>query len=184
VSLSSSWVIALRKFEDRMKSKLRSLAKTKRQRGRRKALHDIKEGIQSWVAAFKLCDDIQKIRSYWLARVHAQLKEGPDFVFDEEETMSNTIYKTFKLHADQEQIVEAALKNVKEKTGTSVDTVALELICQQHMGTGISFPSLKADMNAQFKKSSDTPEFVETLIKLAEEITGTTITVTLEETEK
>ena len=53
-----------RKFEHRMKAKLRSLAKTKRKRARREALHDIKQDIQSWAAAFTLCDDTQKIRSY------------------------------------------------------------------------------------------------------------------------
>ena len=103
-----------RKFEDRMKSKLRSLAKTKRQTGRRKALHDIKKHIQSWVGAFTLCDDIQKIRSYWLARAHAQFKEGPDFIFDEEETMSNTVYKTFKLHPDQEGLVDCSFRAREE----------------------------------------------------------------------
>ena len=95
-----------RKFEDRMKSKLRSLAKTKRQRARRKALHDIKQDIRSWADAFTLCDDTQKIRSYWLARLHWQFKEGPDSAFDEKETMNNTVYKTFKLHPDQKEIVE------------------------------------------------------------------------------
>ena len=69
-----------RKFEERMKSKLRSLAKTKRQGARRKALHDIKEDIQSWADAFKLCDDIQEIRAYWLARVHEQFKEGSEIM--------------------------------------------------------------------------------------------------------
>jgi hypothetical protein len=172
-----------RKFEDRMKSKLRSLAKTKRQRARRKALHDIKQDIQSWTAAFTLCKDTQKIRSYWLARLHWQFKEGPDAAFDEEETMSNTVYRTFKLHPDQKEIVETALADIKTKTGTTVDTVALEFMAQSYMGTGVvNVTSLKGSLNAEYKKSSDVGAFVETVIKMMEEITGTEITVTLEET--
>ena len=161
-----------RKFEDRMKSKLRSLAKTKRQTGRRKALHDIKKHIQSWVGAFTLCDDIQKIRSYWLARAHAQFKEGPDFIFDEEETMSNTVYKTFKLHPDQKEIVEAALADIKGKTGTAVDTVALEYMAQSYMGTGIAFPDAKRAMTAEHKKAGDIEAFLSKVGEWCAEITG------------
>ena len=34
--------------------------------------------------------------------------------------MNNTAYKTFKLHSDQKEIVEAALDNIKKHTGTGV----------------------------------------------------------------
>jgi hypothetical protein len=47
------------------------------------------------------------------------------------------VTKTFKLHPDQKEIVEAALTHVKEKTGTAGDMVALELISQHFMGTGL-----------------------------------------------
>ena len=170
-----------RKFEDRMKSKLRSLAKTKRQRARREALHDIKEAIRSWADAFTLCDDTQKIRSYWLARLHWQFKEGPDSAFDEKETMNNTVYKTFKLHPDQKEIVELALNYAKAKSGIKSDTVALEYICQEVMGTGIGFENLEAAMNAEFKKSTGIQEFVTKVITLVEQIAGVTLTVTIGE---
>jgi hypothetical protein len=159
-----------RKFEDRMKSKLRSLAKTKRQSARQKALDDIKQHIQSWAAAFPLCDETQKIRTYWLARLHWQFKEGPNFAFDEEETMNNTAYKTFKLHPDQKEIVEAALSLAKQKGGTTVDTVALEYIAQEFMGTGMNFPSLKAALLAERKKSSSFEDFLSTLVGLIDSI--------------
>jgi Reverse transcriptase (RNA-dependent DNA polymerase) len=170
-----------RKFENRMKSKVRSLAKTKRQRARRKALHDIQQDIQSWAAAFTLCEDTQKIRSYWLARLHWQFKEGPDSAFDEKETMSNTVYKTFKLHPDQKEIVEAALNYAKAKSGTKFDGVGLEYICQEVMGTGLSFENLEAAMNAEFKKSTGIQEFVATVSTLVEQIAGVTLTVTIGE---
>ena len=62
--------------------------------------------------------------------------------------MNNTTYKTFKLHSDQKEIVEAALKYAKAKSGTKFDTVALEYVCQEVMGTGLSFETLEAAMIA------------------------------------
>lgn len=173
-----------RKFEDRMKSKLRSLAKTKRQRARRKALHDIKEAIRSWADAFTLCDDTPKIRSYWLARLHWQFKGGPDSAFDEKESMNNTAYKTFKLHSDQKEIVEAALKDIKKHTGTAVDTVALEYMAISYMGTGVTYGDIKSHLNAVYKKAGTIEAFLEKIVPIMEKITGASLTVSAnEETE-
>ena len=168
-----------RKFQDKMNLMLRSLAKTEQSKARRKALHEMKKDIESRAAAFALCDDIKKIRSYWLQRVHEQFKAGPDSVFEEKETMNNTVYKTFKLHPDQKEIVEGALKLVKDKTGTTVDTVALELICQDFMGSGIPTMSLDQALNMEFKKAGNTEAFLETLIAKVEKITGETLEVTI-----
>ena len=170
-----------RKFEDRMKAKLRSLAKTKRQRARRKALHDIKQDIQSWVDAFTLCDDTQKIRSYWLARLHWQFKEGPDSTFDEKETMNNTAYKTFKLHPDQKELVDSAIEHVKKHTGTDVDTVALEYVCTQYMGTGTQFGDLRSHLNAEYKKAGTLEAFLEKVVPIMEKISGRTLTLTVDD---
>ena len=92
--------------------------------------------------------------------------------------MSNTVYKTFKLHEDQKEIVEGALGLAKQKSGTAVDTVALELICQQFMGTGIMYPTLKSALNAEFKKSGSANEFVLNVAGLVSEISGKTYTLT------
>ncbi|MCA1777756.1 MAG: hypothetical protein LC676_19765 [Loktanella sp.] len=43
--------------------------------------------------------------------------------------------KTFKLHADQKQTVEDALKKAKDEAGTTYDTAALEFICMDYMGS-------------------------------------------------
>jgi hypothetical protein len=60
--------------------------------------------------------------------------------------MSNTVYRTFKLHPDQKEVVETALADIKDKTGTTVDTVALEFMAQSYMGTGvINVTSLKGN---------------------------------------
>lgn len=42
--------------------------------------------------------------------------------------------RTFKLHADQRVVVAEAIDNAKLKAGTDVDSVALELICQDYLG--------------------------------------------------
>ena len=91
--------------------------------------------------------------------------------------MSNTVYTTFKLHTDQKEIVEAAIKHVKEKTGTSVDTQALELICQQYLGTGIAFADAKSALTAEYKKTGDLDQFLTKVATHIEEITGKSVQI-------
>ena len=95
--------------------------------------------------------------------------------------MTNTIKKTFKLHPDQKEIVEAAIQDVKQHTGTNADTVALELICQQHMGTGIAFSNAKSALTAEYKKAGEAFLFLERVGNWLEEILGKEITVSLSE---
>ena len=95
--------------------------------------------------------------------------------------MTNTVKKTFKLHPDQMEIVEAALSYAKAKSGTKSDTVALEYICQEVMGTGLSFETLEAAMTAEYKKSTDAQEFITKVLTLVKKISGLNITVTIEE---
>ncbi|MEY9560515.1 hypothetical protein [Sinorhizobium fredii] len=42
--------------------------------------------------------------------------------------------KTFKMHQEQRDTVEAALSKAKDQSGTTVDTVALEYICLEYLG--------------------------------------------------
>ncbi len=42
--------------------------------------------------------------------------------------------KTFKLHDDQKKVVMDAIGDAKQKAGTDVDSVALELVCQDYLG--------------------------------------------------
>lgn len=41
--------------------------------------------------------------------------------------------KTFKMHDDQKETIEAAIEKAKEKSSTTVDTVALEYICMEFL---------------------------------------------------
>jgi hypothetical protein len=53
-----------------------------------------------------------------------------------------THVKTFKFHDDQVATVGAAIEKAKAKSGTSVDSIALEYICLDYMGgqTGSGWP--------------------------------------------
>lgn len=52
-----------------------------------------------------------------------------------EASSATVVTKTFKLHEDQKETVEAALSKAKEDSGTDVDTVALEFICLDFLGS-------------------------------------------------
>ena len=96
--------------------------------------------------------------------------------------MNNTTYKTFKLHPDQKEIVEAALGDAKKRSGTKFDTVALELVCQEYMGTASAgYKNAKAALTAEYKKSRSKEEFLCKVVSCLEEIMGDTVTISLGE---
>jgi hypothetical protein len=124
--------------------------------------------VRSWTADFRLCDGIEEIRCEAQAKI-------------EEALMTSTTPKTFKLHGDQKEIVEAALGHVKQKTGTTVDTVALELICQQYMGTGLQVADLKTALNIEYKKTGNIADFLEKVVGLLQETTGKELSLSYED---
>jgi hypothetical protein len=69
--------------------------------------------------------------------------------------------KTFKLHPDQKQLVEDALKKASDETGSSVDTVNLEAIIQSYLGSGFMFADVKHAMAYAAKHADDPQAFVE-----------------------
>jgi hypothetical protein len=96
--------------------------------------------------------------------------------------MNNTTYKTFKLHPDQKEIVEAALEDAKKRSGTKFDTVALELVCQEYMGTApTGYKNAKAALTAEYKKSGSKEEFLGKVVSCLEQIMGDTVTISLGE---
>jgi hypothetical protein len=63
----------------------------------------------------------------------------------EQEQASKTVTtKTFKVHEDQKATIEAALAKARDQGKTSVDTVALELICMDYLGGVTIDQKLKA----------------------------------------
>ena len=65
--------------------------------------------------------------------------------------------KTFKVHAGQKEVIEAAIKKAKEASNTDVDTMALEYICQDYLaGSGAANSSLTPSQQlAKIVKSLD-----------------------------
>jgi len=63
-------------------------------------------------------------------------KAKPETHLDDKMKEAKTLTtKTFKLHADQRETIEQALKQIKEQTHTDYDAVALELICADYMSS-------------------------------------------------
>ena len=172
----------LQKFTHRVEFELASLNKTPLPTAtRKKRLKKLEAEIRSWAGAFKFCDNVEALRAQWLAQASAQGNEAPKSVSEEQKPVTNTIKKTFKLHPDQKEIVEAALADVKKHTGTPFDTVALEYVCTQYMGTGIQFEDIKSHLNAEYKKAGTLEAFLEKVVPIMEKITGSTLTLTVDD---
>ena len=62
------------------------------------------------------------------------------------------VNRSFKLHTDQRETVEAAIAKARELSGTSVDTVALEYICLEFLG-GKHQPAKAVDLGEQLAKA-------------------------------
>jgi hypothetical protein len=73
----------------------------------------------------------------------------------EQDASKEVTVMSFKLHADQKDLIRTALEKAKEISGTSVDAVALECIASQFLGTpGFS----KSDASKSDASKSDAPE--------------------------
>lgn len=78
-----------------------------------------------------------------------------------------TFNKVFKLHPDQKEVVDAALADAKIKGDTEVDTVALELICQQFLGEPMGKPMTPEKIIAEyFAKEAGTTDGLKMLMKI------------------
>ena len=70
---------------------------------------------------------------------------------------------------------------MKKHTGTDVDTVALEYVCTQYMGTGTQFGDLRSHLNAEYKKAGTLEAFLEKVVPIMEKISGRTLTLTVDD---
>ena len=122
-----------------------------------KAAQELGRYIQSWTQQFKLCDDIDEIRSQQQALV-------------EEAVESICTYKTFNLYPDQKELVDQALQLAKDKSGTTFDTVALEYIATQFMGTGLTFKDHKTALTAARKTAGDDETFLTEVMPVIESL--------------
>ena len=86
-----------------------------------------KENAQDWV---KLAAENSKADLIKLVKAQKAGTTG-----SEGGAVGRTQTKTFKLHADQKEIVEQAISKAKEQSGTEFDTVALEYVCMDFMNS-------------------------------------------------
>lgn len=69
-------------------------------------------------------------------------KDAPKQLADQ--TSKTVTTKTFKVHDEQKATIDAALAKAKDEGGTQVDTVALEYICSDYLGSATLGSKLKA----------------------------------------
>ena len=85
------------------------------------------DNVDEWVEIAKAQTTLQLIETVAAATGH-----GPKQLTDQTSTVTT---KTFKVHADQKEVIESALQKAKKMSKTEVDTVALEFICLDFLGT-------------------------------------------------
>jgi hypothetical protein len=85
------------------------------------------ENVDEWV------DKAKQVNTLTLQDMVKKETSGSDDAGAPAETEKVTT-KTFKVHSGQKEVIETAIKKAKEASGTEVDTVALEFICQDYLG--------------------------------------------------
>ncbi len=119
------------------------------------ALLDVvnKENIEEWVAKAKEMN-VHSLKDF----VKADKQKGKADAEQEPEPITT---KTLKLHADQKQLFEAAVKKASEETGSDVEAVNLEAVFQNYLGGGLAFADEDQAMTYAAKHTSDPVVFVE-----------------------
>jgi hypothetical protein len=88
-------------------------------------------------------------------RAHVDAEKHKSEAKTEQEAKPITT-KTFKLHADQKQLIEEGLKKASEETGSVVDSVNLKAVFQSYL-----FPDVKRTTAFAAKHADDPKLFVE-----------------------
>ncbi len=92
------------------------------------------ENVDDWVKLAKKNSVPQLIALIDQSKKEAAAGEGSGGALAPSTSAANIITnKTFKLHADQKETVEAALEKAKKEGNTTVDTVALDYLCLAYL---------------------------------------------------
>lgn len=92
------------------------------------------ENVEFWVTKAESMKTLQlqaEIESY---KAKQNSPDASDL--EDSTTVKMVSTMTFKVHADQKEVIEAALEKAKEFANTEVNTVALEGICLEYLGKG------------------------------------------------
>ena len=149
------------KFERRMKRGLARLRKpTLAPATWRRLARDLKSDLSSYVSNFNLCDGVKERQQHWSAQIASAKHKGTTMP-KSKPASDNKTRMVFLPHPDQEEIITAALEEAKKKTGSTVDTVALEAIAQAYMATGIAFKHWKEALAFYRKATQDGASFAQ-----------------------
>ena len=96
-----------------------------------------KENVDQWVPIAEQQTAIQLVETV-KAAVAANSPKAL-----EDQTSKTVTTKTFKVHEDQKTTIEAAIDKAKAAANTTVDTVALELICMDYAAAPTMVQRLK-----------------------------------------
>jgi Tfp pilus assembly major pilin PilA len=108
------------------------------------------DNVEDWVEKAKV---VNTLTLQDMVKKEAASAEGADASQSAETEKVTT--KTFKVHAGQKEVIEAAIKKAKETSGTDVDTMALEYICSDYLAGSASSSKTPAQQLAATVKGLD-----------------------------
>ncbi len=160
-----------KKFESELNRGLSYLKRpTTSPAARARKVRELKRDLSSWTENFRLCDGIEVYGENWLTKIVSAGHVTSTMPQPGKQPMSSTTKMVFHLHPDQKEIVTAAIKNIKEQTGTAYQSVALEYMAQSYLGTGLHFSHWKPAVLYALKHSQDPAAFLVAVMEYLESI--------------
>jgi hypothetical protein len=104
------------------------------------------DNVDEWVGVAETMTALQLIDYIAKATAGAETASSTE---DAQKAAKETSTKTFKLHKDQRETVDEALKKAKHAGGTDHDSVALEMICIDYLGGTPKVANLKEIMESK-----------------------------------
>ncbi len=154
------------KFERKMKIGLAQLRKPSLTGAARDRLvRDLKSDLSSHVSNFKLCNGVKEDQQYWSGQI-ASAKHKGTAMPQSKPASDNKTKMVFWPHPDQYEIITAALDEAKKAASTEHQTVALEVIAQAYMATGIAFKDWRQALAFYRKATPDAASFAQKVLML------------------
>jgi hypothetical protein len=133
-------------------------------------VRELKSYLSSWTENFRLCDGMEVCKANWLAKIMSASHALSMLPKPGKQAMSSTTKMVFNLHPDQQEVVTTAIEHIKEVTGTTYNSVALEYMAQSYLGTGLQFSEWKSALQYALKHSTDPGAFLQSVMEYLESI--------------
>jgi hypothetical protein len=121
-----------------------------------------KDNVKTWVAKAK---EMSFLSLEALLKAEEQ-KDKPQT----EQGTSTITTKSFRLHEDQKQLVNDAIKKAQAETGSAVEAANLEAICQSYIGAGLLFSDWEPAFTYAAKHTNDAAALVQKLVAMAQDL--------------